>query len=153
MRQLVEVIIDTFHDNHGLMPVIEGQGLVFHALCCHVYVGQGLYFCEQRVVTWGRFPLGRNEFNLRVEVRKERGYQVMEAVEDTQNDDQCHRSYGNSDHRNNGYDVNNVRTLLRKEVTTGNIKWEIHKKPHSTISPDTHPNPPKGRESLLEACL
>jgi len=43
------------------------------------------------------------------------------AIEDAQHYHECHCSHGNSNHRDNRYHVDSIRTLLRKEIASGNI--------------------------------
>ena len=40
MRELGEIIVDTFDDDHGLATAIDGECHVFHALSGYLYLRQ-----------------------------------------------------------------------------------------------------------------
>ena len=50
----------------------------------------------------------------------------MKTIEHTQRHHQCHRSDGNTHHRDTADHIDSVGTLLREEVASGDVKWEVH---------------------------
>ncbi len=52
----------------------------------------------------------------------------MEAVEHAECDDEGHRSYGHSHHRDATDDIDGVGRLPGEEVATGYVEGKIHKR-------------------------
>ena len=60
VRQLVEVVVNSLDNHHGLAPAIDSQGHVLYTLCSHFYLRQFANLCEYGVVGSYRFSLGRH---------------------------------------------------------------------------------------------
>ena len=110
--ELWEVFVYAFDDDHGLLVSINGERMVFYALGAHGHFGHLTYANKEGIVGGCGLSLGGNNFNGWIEGGEERGYQVVKPIEHAQNNDQCHRGYGHSDHGNGTDDVDGVGAFL-----------------------------------------
>ena len=125
--QFGEVVIDSFELNHHLVVLVDGESLIFKAYRRCLNLRQSLQLKQLRVVSLHRLTLCRLNLNLWVEVGEERRHKVGESIESAENDNQCGRSHGYTDNRNDADDVYCVRALLREDVPLSYVEWKIHK--------------------------
>ena len=126
MRLVAEIIIHTLDGNHRLTVLIDSQRLIFHTLCCNIYLRQLANFGQDRVIARRRLTFCRNEFQLWIKAGKQSCHQVMESIEHTQHDDQRHRSHSYTNRRDGTDDIDGMSALLGKEISASNEKWKIH---------------------------
>ena len=112
MGELREIVIHTFHDNHSLFVLVDSQSLVFHTFCCDIDLRELTNLCQNRVIARRSLSHRRHNFKLRIETRKEGSHQIMESIEYTQHDNQCHGCYGNTNRRNSTDDIDGMSTFL-----------------------------------------
>src|SRR3712207_433778 len=127
MGERVEVVVHAFHRHHGLLVMIHGQGLILHTLRGHGHLRQLSYLRQQRVIGRGGLSRNGNHLQLWVEIREERGHQVMKSVENAQYDDQSHRRHGHAYHRNDGDNVDGIGLFLGKQIASRYVKRKIHR--------------------------
>ena len=121
-----KVVVHTFHRHHSLTVLVDGEGMVFHRLCSHIYLWQEFYLCQYRVVRSNGLALYGHYLQLRVEVGKQRSHEVMETVEHAQHDDKGHGGHCHTYHRDDTDDIDDMRTLLGEEVPACYKEREIH---------------------------
>ena len=126
VRQLREVVVDTFHRHHRLMTFIDGERHFFYRLRCHINLRQLANLREHGVVARRILSFHGHHLQLRVELREERCHEVVEAVEHAQHDNQCHCSHDDACHRDHRDHVDGIRRLLRKEVASRYVEGKIH---------------------------
>ena len=116
---LAEVIVHTFHDDHGLTAVIDSQCLVLHTLGGDLYLRQIPDLSQYGVIGRSRLALDRSNLQLRIEIGKQVTHQIAEPIEHTQRDHQCHR--GDSDAKDGDAtdDIDDIGALLREQVAPG----------------------------------
>ena len=114
MRELGEIIVDTFDDDHGLATAIDGEGHVFHALSGYLDLGQLSYLCQHRVVGSHSLTLFGHHLQLRVEGGEEGSNEVVEPIKHAEGDDQGHRSHSHTNYGNATDDINGMSGFLRE---------------------------------------
>ncbi len=126
MRKFRKVVVHTFDHNHGLLVLKYCQSLILHSLRGDIHLGQLTYLQQERVIGRSGLSLYRDDLQLRIEIGEKRSHQIMEAIEDTQHDDQSHGSHRHPYHRNGTDDIDDVRTLLGEEVSASDKERKIH---------------------------
>ena len=112
MSELVEVILYALDDHHGLTAFIDGQRHILHTLCSHIDLRQLAYLRQYGVIGGYRLALYRHHLQLWVDVREERGYQIVESVKNGKRNHQRHRSHSDTYNRDAANHINSVSGLL-----------------------------------------
>ena len=133
MCQTVEVVFHAFYFHHELSVAIHGEGIVLQGLCSHGHLLHLSYLCEHGVIGSHRLPFHGHHLQLWVEGGEEGGHEVMESIEHAERHHQSHSSYCHPHHTDGADDIDGVGTLLREEVTLGDVKGEVHLRYSSSL--------------------
>ena len=108
MGQLVEIIIDALDHDHHLTTLVDGQGLILYTLGSDFDLRQLTDLREHRIVGSDRFALYGGNLQLWIEGGEEGGYEVVEAIEDAEGDDESHRGNSYTNDRDAADDIDSV---------------------------------------------
>ena len=128
MGETVEVVLHTLDYHHGLAVAVCGKSHVLKCLGGNLHFGHLTNFGEQRVVGRSCLALHGDNLQLRVDISEERCHKIVETIEHTECNHQCHGGYGNAHGTYAAYDVDGMRTLLGEEVAAGYEKRKVQLK-------------------------
>ena len=106
------------------MTIIDGKCLILDALGGYLDLWQLTDLREHGVIGCDGLSLHGHDLQLGIEGGEEGGHEIVEAIEDTEGNDQGHRGYSDTYDGDGTDDIDGIGGFLREEIPTGYEKRE-----------------------------
>ena len=110
------------------MTIIDGKCLILDALGGYLDLWQLTDLREHGVIGCDGLSLHGHDLQLGIEGGEEGGHEIVEAIEDTEGNDQGHRGYSDTYDGDGTDDIDGIGGFLREEIPTGYEKREYEKR-------------------------